>query len=64
MSQEYVLQIHGFYCDTEKKIIRFDIVIDFAAPDAHEVQNKVHEAVNALYPDFSITVQPDSDFSD
>ncbi|MBQ7544475.1 MAG: cation transporter [Synergistaceae bacterium] len=64
MSQEYVLQIHGFYCNTQEKVIRFDIVIDFAAPDAREVQSKVTEAVSTLYPDFSITVQPDSDFSD
>ena len=64
MSQEYVLQIHGFYCDTAEKVIRFDIVIDFAAPDAREVQRKVTDAVSGLYPDFTITVQPDADFSD
>ena len=64
MSQEYVLQIHGFYCDTAEKVIRFDIVIDFAAGDSSEVQRKVTEAVKALYPDYRITVQPDSDFSD
>ena len=64
MSQDYVLQIHGFYCDVEKKEIRFDIVIDFAAPDSEEVQRKVSESVKALYPDFTITAQPDSDFSD
>ncbi len=64
MSEQYVLQIHGFYCDTAKKVIRFDIVIDFAAPDAQEVHRKVLESVKALHPDFSITVQLDNDFSD
>lgn len=64
MSQEYVLQIHGFYCSVQEKVIRFDIVIDFAAGDSSEVQRKVTEAVKALYPDYRITVQPDSDFSD
>ena len=64
MSQEYVLQIHGFYCDVVKREIRFDIVIDFAAPDSEEVQRRVSESVKALYPDFTIIAQPDSDFSD
>ena len=64
MSQQYILQVHGFYCDIERKIIRFDIVIDFAAPDAQEVHRKVVESVKALYPDFAVTVQLDNDFSD
>ena len=64
MSQKYILQLHGFYCDIDQKFLRFDIVVDFAAPDTHEVHRKVVDAVKALYPDFSITVQLDNDFSD
>ena len=64
MSQEYVLQIHGFYCDTEKKIIRFDIVIDFAASDTEEVRRKAAASVKELYPDYSLEILVDSDFSD
>ena len=64
MSQEYILQIHGFYCDMKEKVIRFDVVIDFAAPDSGQVQSNVTEAVKKLYPDFSVIIQPDSDFSD
>ena len=64
MSQKYVLQLHGFYCGVKERVIRFDIVIDFAAPDAQEVQRNAMEAVKELYPAFSVIVQPDSDFSD
>ena len=64
MSQEYVLQIHAFNCNVKERVIRFDIVIDFAAPDSGEVVRNVTEAVKKLYPAFSVTVQPDSDFSD
>ena len=64
MSQDYVLQIHGFHCSTQDKVIRFDIVIDFAAPDSHEVHRNVLEKIQTLYPDYKITVQPDSDYSD
>lgn len=64
MSQKYVLQMHGFYCNVKERVIRFDIVIDFAAPDFDQVHLEVTEAVRKLYPAFSVTVQPDSDFSD
>lgn len=64
MSQDYVLQIHGFYCSIQEKVIRFDIVIDFSAPDSHEVCRNVLEKIQTLYPDYRITIQPDSDFSD
>lgn len=64
MSQKYVLQLHGFYCDSEKKVIRFDIVVDFAAPDTDEVKRKVVDEVKKLYPDYELTVQTDSDYSD
>ena len=64
MSQKYVLQIHGFNCNVKDRVIRFDIVIDFAAPASEEVVRKTVEAVKNLYPAFSVIVQPDSDFSD
>ena len=64
MSQDYVLQIHAFYCDTDKKYIRFDIVLDFAAPDAEEVRRKVIESVKEIYPDYRLEIQIDSDYSD
>lgn len=64
MSIDYVLQIHGFYCDTEEKYIRFDIVLDFAAPDSKEVHRKIIDTVKELYPDYRLVTQVDSDFSD
>ena len=63
-SQEYILQLHGFYCDIEKKIIRFDIVIDFAAHNFEEVRNKVLESVKKIYPDYNISILSDLDYSD
>lgn len=64
MSQDYILQIHGFYCSTQEKVIRFDIVIDFSAPDSHEVCRNVLEKIQTLYPDYKIMIQPDNDYSD
>ncbi len=64
MAEEYVLQIHGFYCDTETKTVRFDAVIDFLAPDNKEVYQNVCQKVTALYPDYTFQILLDSDFSD
>lgn len=64
MSQKYVLQLHGFYCEFKEKVMRFDIVVDFAAPDTEEVKRKVIDEVKKLYPDYRLTVQTDSDYSD
>ena len=64
MSQKYVLQVHGFYFSADEKTIRFDVVADFSAPDADSVHEKVVDAVKKLYPEYQLTVQVDSDFSD
>ncbi len=63
-SQEYVLQLHGFYMDSEKKTLRFDAVIDFAAPDRQAVYTELVQKVQALCPDYHLTVALDSDISD
>jgi len=64
MSQKYVLQVHGFYCNIDEKTIRFDVVADFAAPSTEDIHKKVTDAVRKLYPEYELTVQIDSDFSD
>ena len=64
MSHEHVLQIHGFYYDEPEKMIRFDIIVSFSAPDRHRVYREVCEAVQAAYPDHTLQVVMDTDFSE
>ena len=63
LSHEWALQMHGFYADTEKKTIRFDVVISFdiERKDAMEILNK---EVGDLYPSYEITIIPDVDVTD
>ena len=61
---EYILQMHGFFCDQEKKQIRFDVVIDFAAPEPEKLIEEIRTAVGELCPGYDIMIQPDSDFTD
>lgn len=64
MSHEFILQIHAFYCDLEKKTLRFDAVIDFTAPDPNALCAQIRKEIQAEYPDFQITIQADRDLSD
>ena len=62
-SVEYVLQVHGFYLDEDKKEIRFDAVVSFDAKSRKEVRDEIIKAVNELYPEYRVHVQLDIDFS-
>lgn len=64
LAQPYVLQIHGFRCDLAKKIIHFDLVVDFLAPQRRLVLSSAREKVQELYPDYQIQIEADSDYSD
>ncbi len=64
MSHEHVLQMHGFYYDEPEKVIRFDIVVSFSAPDRRRVYREVCEKVQMAYPDYTLQVAMDKDFSE
>ena len=63
MSHDWVLQMHGFYVDTEKKILQCDVVISFDTDRKAAFQTVVDE-VQALYPDYTLQIFSDSDISD
>lgn len=63
MSNEWVLQLHGFYADIEKKVIRFDVVLSFdvSFEEAYEI---IKSQVCVLFPDWDFQIVPDLDISD
>ena len=63
-AHQYVNQVHGFYVNEEKKTIRFDVVVSFDAPDRRKVWAEVCEKVQQMYPDYTLMVAMDSDFSE
>lgn len=63
MAHAWALQIHGFYADTERKTMRFDVVLSFDI-DRHEALQILQTEIRALYPDYEITVVPDVDVTD
>lgn len=62
LRNEYVLQIHGFFVNEEKKTIRFDLIISFDAKDRVAVYNDILREVQSAYPDYTFEVVLDTDF--
>ena len=60
----FVLQMHGFYLDKAEKTIRFDIVVSFDAPDRRKVYLEACKKVQKAYPEYTLQVSMDTDFSD
>ena len=59
-----VLQMHGFYLDQAEKTLRFDIVVSFDAADRKQVYREVCEKVQQAFPDYTLQVAMDTDFSE
>ena len=63
-SHPHVLQMHGFYMDKEKKTMRFDLVLSFDSPDRTKAFKDIHDDVQKEYPDYTLQMAMDTDFSE
>ncbi len=59
-----VLQMHGFYLDKEKKLVKFDVIISFDAQDRESLWKEICQKMRELYPGYEIQINLDSDTSD
>jgi cation diffusion facilitator family transporter len=59
-----ILQMHGFYVDSDKMQISFDLVFDFAEKDSSEIIKKIAGALEEKYPKYIVNIIEDKDFSD
>ena len=59
-----ILQMHGFYLDKEKKLIKFDVIISFDAQDRESLWKEICQKMRELYPGYEIQINLDSDTSD
>ena len=64
LSEEFVLQLHGFYLNKSDHTIRFDLVLDFDAPDKNEICSRVKDKATSLHPEYEVFVTPDYDIAD
>ncbi len=63
LSHDWALQMHGFYVDQEKKMIRFDVVVSFDVDKTKAIE-ELNGEIKAMYPDYEATIVPDADVSD
>ena len=63
-SHPHVKQLHGFYLNKEEKTLRFDIVVSFDAEDRKKVYTDTIRDVQEAFPDYTLQVSMDTDFSE
>ena len=63
LKHDWALQMHGFYVDTEKKQMRFDVVMSFEI-NPHEGLDILCREVQEAFPDYQIQITPDVDITD
>ena len=63
LSHDWALQVHGFHADIQNKAMRFDVVFSFET-SRQQALKTVCEEIQALYPDWSVSVTPDVDITD
>lgn len=64
LKHEYVKGFHGFYMNDRTKIISFDVVVNWHAPDMNNVCDAVKSDVETAFPDYNIRINLDVDMSD
>ncbi len=64
LAHEDVLQMHGFYIDTETKQITFDIILDFSVKDRTARCIEIKKEIEAAYPDYNLFIALDVDLTD
>ncbi|MDO4734780.1 MAG: cation diffusion facilitator family transporter, partial [Lachnospiraceae bacterium] len=64
LAHEDVLQMHGFYIDTETKQITFDIILDFSVKDRSARCAEIKKEIEAAYPDYNLFIALDVDLTD
>ena len=61
MAHDGVLQIHGFYADTEKKTVNLDIILDFALDNREQTFSDIRAELHKAYPDYTFSMTMDID---
>ena len=63
LNNKFVLQMHGFYVNLDEKIISFDMIIDFDAPNRDELYRQIVAKVANEFSDYEVLIALDNDYS-
>lgn len=59
-----VVNAHGIYIDPDAKVITFDVTIDFSIHDKPAFCRSVAQKIEAVYPDYTVMPNLDTNYSD
>ncbi len=59
-----ILQFHGFFVDKTKKIVYFDLIIDFECKDKKGLRDEIIDKIKEKHPEYEYYVVIDSDLTD
>ena len=59
-----IIQMHGFYGDKNKKIVSFDLILDFKAEEPKKLQEEIIKAIKEKFPQYEYNIVLDIDISD
>ena len=63
LAHDWALQMHGFYADTVKKNLQFDVVLSFEV-ECDEALKTLTREVQAKFPGYAVQITPDVDLAD
>ena len=63
LSHDWALQMHGFYADTAKKNLQFDVVLSFDV-ERKEALAILTKEVQDKFPGYTVQITPDVDLAD
>ncbi len=58
-----VLQMHGFYVDTGRALVTFDLIIDFSCRRKEQIRDELIDEMKRRHPEYGFAVILDSDIS-
>ncbi len=59
-----VIQTHGFFLDSEKHLVTFDIIIEFKAENHPQIIANIKNEIKQMHPEYDYAVIEDLDISD
>ncbi len=53
---DFVVGIYGFYVDKVDRVVRFSVMVDFAADDTEPIRQELLQKIRERYPDFEADI--------
>lgn len=63
MENDWALQMHGFFVNTQEKTMRFDVVLSFDIPQQKGLEI-LHSKLSAEFPEYEFNIVADLDITD